>query len=536
MTTITCALCGADRDVPAVHRCMLSEQERSDREERTGTWDIVSLSRNARSITELIARAGGTPVIVGGTVRDVLFSYFHEDAPPVPKSLDRQFIDTLVKHPEGGVVPGGPMPQDVDVEVHNLPDAREMIRVLREAGFTVVEAGSRFPVYKASRDGEQFDISVVDEPFSDDDVLIDAFGRRDFTANAIGYDPFNGDFIDVYGGINDVHDLVLEATTGRFRDDPLRALRAVQFVSRYGFTLGRRLRNWGRTVQLSDIAQERLWPEWKKLAQGTHIAAALEAFYTLNIDRDYPELEAVYNVPQDPHWHPEGAVHVHLGLAGDVAAKECARDKVTGDQRVIVVLAALFHDLGKAGDGTQHIVEADGSTRIRSLGHDNLGADAARSLLHHIGAPRHIIDSIAAIIREHMVVHTSGEEAPTLPAARRLYRRLGGTMEMVDAWLRVCEADSQGRGPASKATTAYLWAGKMVGQPAASMYKPLLTGRDLIDLGLTPSPLFKRILGDALEAQDDGAFNNGNGARDWVRKHADDYGVTVAPDPFAEYR
>lgn len=532
--TITCALCGAERAVPTVHRCTLPEPARHAREEQTGTYDLVPLSRNADSLSYLISRAGGTPIIVGGTVRDALFSLFHDVAPVAPKSLDRQFTDTLITKPEGYVVPGGPIPQDVDVEVHNLPDAREMIRVLRDSGFTIVEAGSRFPVYKATRDGEHFDISVVDEQFSDDAVLIDAFGRRDFTVNAIGYDPLSGDFIDVYGGINDVHDLVLEATTGRFRDDPLRALRAVQFVSRYGFTLGPRLRNWGRTVQLSDVAQERLWPEWKKLAQGTHIAKALEAFYTLNIDRDYPELEAVYDVPQDPHWHPEGPVHVHLGLAGDVAAKECAHDRVTGDQRVIVVLAALFHDLGKAGEGTQHVVQEDGTTRIRSLGHDDLGSDAARSLLHHIGAPRHIIDAIAAIIREHMVVHTSGGEAPSLPAARRLYRRLGGTIEMVDAWLRVCEADSQGRGEASKVSPAHLWAGKMVAQPAASMYNPLLTGRDLIDLGLTPSPLFKRILDDALEAQDDGAFRNTNHAKSWLREHAADYGVTVKPDPLAD--
>jgi tRNA nucleotidyltransferase (CCA-adding enzyme) len=533
VTTITCALCGADRAVPAVHRCALSHEQGLARESQGLSWDLVNLSDNARSLNYLIGRAGGTPLVVGGTVRDALFTHFHGGAPHPPKSLDRQFTDTLITQPEGHVVPGGPVPQDVDIEVHNLPDARALVFILRNADFTVVEAGSHFPVYKATRDGEHFDISIIDAPFSDDAVLIDAFGRRDFTVNAIGYDPLSGDFIDIYGGINDVRDLVLEATTGRFRDDPLRALRAVQFVSRYGFTLGKRLRNWGRTVQLNDIAQERLWPEWKKLAQGTHIAAALEAFYTLNIDRDYPELEAVYNVQQDPHWHPEGPVHIHLGLAGDVAAKACSHDSITGDQRVIVVLGALFHDLGKAGDGTQFVQQDDGSTRIRSFDHDNLGVDAVRSLMHHIGAPRHITDAIAAITREHMVVHTSSGEAPSLPAARRLYRRLGGTIEMIDAWLRVCDADSRGRGPASKPSAAYLWAGKMVGQPAASMYKPLLTGRDLIDMGLSPSPLFSRILADALEAQDDGAFNNGNDARGWLREHADDYGVTVAPDPFA---
>ncbi|MGW8431238.1 HD domain-containing protein [Curtobacterium citreum] len=517
-----------------MHRCILPQEQGLARETQGLPWGLVTVSDNARSLNDLIANAGGTPLIVGGTVRDALITHFHGGVPRTPESLDRQLIDTIGVGADGAVVPAGPVAADVDIEVHNLPDARPLITVLRQSGFTVVEAGARFPVYKATRDGEHFDISIIDEPFSDAAVLIDAFGRRDFTVNAIGYDPLSGAFIDVYGGINDARDLVLEATTGRFRDDPLRALRAVQFVSRFGFTLGPRLRNWGRTVQLSDIAQERLWPEWKKLAQGTHIAAALDAFYTLNLDRDYPELEAVYDVPQDPHWHPEGRVHVHLGLAGEVAARQCAKNNITGDQRVIVVLGALFHDLGKAGDGTQLVRQDDGTTRVRSVGHDDLGADAVKSLLHHIGAPRHIIDAIAAVIREHMVVHSSDGAAPSLPAARRLYRRLGGTMEMVDAWLRVCDADSLGRGPASKPTTAYLWAAKMVAQPAATMYKPLLTGRDLIDMGLTPSPLFSRILDDALEAQDDGAFVNGNGARAWLRKHAADYGATVAADPFAD--
>ncbi len=539
MTTITCALCGADRDIPAVHRCRLTERQRDALEERTGSFDLVPLSRNADSMMTLISRAGGTPIVVGGTVRDALFGYFHETTPPAPKSLDRQLLDTFVKHPDGYNIPGGPIPQDVDVEVHNLPDGRVMVDLLRDAGFTIVEAGNRFPVYKASRDGEQFDIAVIDAPFSDDTVLIDAFAARDFTVNAIGYDPATGDFIDIYGGINDLRYLTLNPTTRRFGEDPLRVLRAVQFISRYGFSYGNQLKSVGRGAALSfgTVATERLWPEWKKLAQGTHVAAAWDAFFDLSLDHHFPEIAAIWDVPQDPQWHPEGPVRVHLGLAGDYAAKECARDNVTGDQRVIVVLAALFHDLGKAGEGTQHVPQEDGTVRIRSLGHDDLGADAARSLLTRIGAPRHIVDAVSTIVREHMSVHGIDGEKPSLPACRRLYRRLGATMEMVNAWARVCDADSQGRGPASSPSRANEWAIRMMGQPAASMTKPLLTGHDLISMGLEPTKLlslFGTILKDALGAQDDGLFDNTNDAKAWVREHAADYGITVTPGPLEE--
>ncbi|WIB65599.1 HD domain-containing protein [Curtobacterium sp. MCBD17_040] len=525
-TSIICALCGQQRDVPAVHRCFLPDDVRDDRP------DVLELSRHAESLTYLITLAGGTPVIVGGTVRDALIRHFHGSAPQPPKSLDRQFRDTLETAPEGFVRRGGPIAQDVDVEVHDLADVNAMVALLRDNDAVVVEAGGRFPVYKATFSGEHFDISVAQGAYSDDDGLTAAFSCRDVTVNAVSYDASTGEFIDVFGGINDIRDEVLRPTSDRFDEDPLRVLRAVQFVSRYGFTVHPELID--RAQRLSDrfdtIAVERLWPEWKKLTQGVHISAALNALHTLGWERHFPELAAIRNVPQDPHWHPEGPVHVHLGLAGDHAAAHCERDGITGDQRVIVVLAAMLHDLGKAGPGTQHLVQEDGSVRIKSHGHDEYGADAVRALLGRIGAPRHIIDAVAVIVREHMVANSAADRGPSAAAARRLYRRLGATVEMVDAWLRVCDADCQGRGAGSKRTSAYDWAGKMF-LAAASTHRPLLTGRHLIDAGLTPGPLFKQILADAVEAQDNGDFNTSISAQAWFREHAADYGITAKPDP-----
>lgn len=212
---------------------------------------------------------------------------------------------------------------------------------------------------------------------------------------------------------------------------------------------------------------------------------------------------------------------MHLGLAADAAAAACTADGVTGEDRTVVVLGALLHDLGKAGDGTRTVRGDDGTVRIRSLGHEVSGARAARDLLRRIGAPRTVTDRIGAVVREHMVVHSTDGAAPSVPAARRLLRRLGGSIATAECWARVCEADSQGRGPASSASTAGAWLAVVRAVAAADRVR-LVTGRDLIASGLTPGPRFREVLDAAAAAQDDGLFEDAEGARAWLSEQLGD--------------
>jgi tRNA nucleotidyltransferase (CCA-adding enzyme) len=254
----------------------------------------------------------------------------------------------------------------------------------------------------------------------------------------------------------------------------------------------------------------------RRLTEGDELSAALEVLHATDWERHLPELAAVRDVPQDPAWHPEGPVHVHAGLAADAAARACRAAGLTGDRRVVVVLAALLHDLGKAGDGTQRVVGEDGSVRIRSLGHEVLGATAATALLRRVGAPRAVVQEVAVLVREHMVAHSTTGAPPSVPAVRRLFRRLGGSLDTARAWALVCEADTQGRGPAASRSPAWAWLDVMTGDQVAGRRARLVTGGDLVEAGLEPGPRFRGLLAEAADAQDDGVFDDAASARRWL--------------------
>ncbi|WP_175472397.1 HD domain-containing protein [Curtobacterium sp. MCBA15_009] len=485
MTTTSCTRCGAARRTTGLHRC-------------PGPTDPARALGVGTAVDAVLVALGsvGRPFLVGGVVRDALL---RSAGRAVPEDDDH----------------------DVDVEVHGA-DTVSVVDALRAAGAVVVTTGRRFEVLRVVLDDVHVDVAVVPGT-GDDDALADAAARRDFTVDAVAWDPATNEYVDASGGIDDAARGVLRHTSERFGDDPLRVLRAVQLVARFDLAVHPSTVDLARSLAdaYPSIAPERVWPEIRKAAGGDHQSHALQVLHDTGWERHFPELAAVRDVPQDPRWHPEGPVHVHLGLAADAAAAACTADGVTGEDRTVVVLGALLHDLGKAGDGTQTVRGDDGTVRIRSLGHEVSGARAARDLLRRIGAPRTVTDRIGAVVREHMVVHSTDGAAPSVPAARRLLRRLGGSVAIAECWARVCEADSQGRGPASSASAAGAWLA-VVRADAAVRRVRLVTGRDLIASGLTPGPRFREVLDAAAAAQDDGLFEDAEGARAWLSEQLGD--------------
>ena len=480
--TTPCPRCGARRDT-TVHRCPAAA-------------DVLGLPPAALRVLEVLS-AVGRPVVVGGTVRDALLR-------------------------EAGLALPAATEPDVDVELHGAPGTDVVVDALRRAGAVVVTVGAQFTVCKVLLDATHLDVAVVpgaavDDPALDRAVAV-AARHRDLTVNAVAWDPARGVFLDAVHGIDDARDRVLRHVSDTFGDDPLRVLRVVRFVARYGSVVHPDTVRLARALsdRWDTIAHERLWPEVRRLTEGDHLSAALDVLHATDWERHLPELAAVRDVPQDPTWHPEGPVHVHSGLAADAAARACRASGVAGDRRVVVVLAALLHDLGKAGDGTQRVVDADGSVRIRSIGHEVTGAVAAAALLRRLGAPRSVVREVAVLVREHMVAHSTHGAPPSLPAARRLLRRLGGTVATAEAWALVCEADSQGRGPAASSSAAVAWLDVLRSDQVSGRRTSFVTGRDLVDAGLAPGPRFRTLLAEAAEAQDDGVFDDAASGRRWL--------------------
>ena len=230
----------------------------------------------------------------------------------------------------------------------------------------------------------------------------------------------------------------------------------------------------------------------------------------------YPELVALDGLEQDPYWHPEGYVLTHAGLAAEVAAELADEAGLEGDNRYVVVAAAMLHDLGKATT-TRRQVGRDGVEHVISPGHAEAGTGPTESFLVSVGCPEHLRRRIVPLVAEHMAATMS--EGPTERAVRRLARRLAPAT--VEEWALVVKADRLGRGSlVSRAEEVDGWLGiaKDIGADKAPVRR-ILTGDHLIAAGWEPGPRFRVVLDAAEKAQDDGEFSDEAAAVAWFGRN-----------------
>lgn len=468
--------------------------------------DLIDLTPETVQVLEACQRAGGRPLIVGGSVRDALFS--------------RRSGQSVVS-------------KDIDIEVHELSHQEQLIDELKTAG-PVNEQGVSFGVLSVKVNGQDFDISLPrrdskqGEGHRGFEVEVDAnltmeeaFARRDFTINAIGWDPATGELIDPYGGTDDIENKVLRHTSEAFREDPLRVLRAVQLAGRLDLDMAEETAQLCQSMKgsFSELPKERVWGEFSKLAsKSVTPSKSLDVLHQTGWEDHFPSLAAVRDVPQDPEWHPEGPVHVHLGLSADSAAAMAERDQLDDEERTVVVLAAMLHDLGKA---THTQIGKTG--RITSHGHAEAGVEPARDFLERIGTPRSVKDKVLPIIDEHMC-HSSVQGEPTETAVRRLTRRLLGTNNRgpsIETWARVVDADVTGRGAGNKEPFGEQWVAMSVRLGDGQTRPPaaLLRGEHLMATGMKPGPDFAKIIDASVLAQDEGVFDDEAGAKRWLDQH-----------------
>jgi tRNA nucleotidyltransferase (CCA-adding enzyme) len=456
---------------------------------------LVQLSDAAGAVLETIRSAGGRPYLVGGCVRDALLAPGHR-------------------------------PKDVDIEVFGLELDRVVFALTRVG--RVDEVGRSFAVLKVRREGQDFDVAVPQTrrgtdpgaaPAVDNRILPEvAARRRDYTINALMFDPTTEVVLDFVDGLADLRAGALRHSGPAFVEDPLRVLRGAQFAARFGLRLAPETAEVCRRLALAyaDLPAERIWGEWRKIAeQGRYISAALAVLAESGWLAHFPQLARLAGVPQDPRWHPEGDVLTHSGLAADAAAALADEAGLTGDDRTVVVLCALLHDVGKA-EHTQ--VRADG--RITSYGHAEGGVAPLEELLASIGAPSTVISRIVPVVREHMTA-TSAGGTPSSAAVRRLARRLAPAT--MTEWSLVCGADHAGRGSGSgpNPTTSWLTVAEAAGVDRRPS-KLLLRGDDVIALGHAPGPQYRPVMEAALAAQDEGLFTDHAGAVVWLARIAAD--------------
>ena len=368
-------------------------------------------------------RAVGRPRLVGGGVRDWLLG------------LD---------------------PKDFDIEVAGA-DFESLVRVLAPFGNADL-VGRSFGVVKLRLAGEEYDFSLPRREsktgsghrgfaVAPDPTLSDAeaAARRDFTINAIAYDPLTGTIIDPHGGRADLQAKILRHTSVAFVEDPLRVLRGMQLAARFDLALAPETAALCRSIAgtFPELPVERIWGEWDKWAVKSAVpsrgVAVLEETGWL---AHFPEIAAMAGVPQEPEWHPEGDVLTHVKYCLDALARLPEWRQSDPVRRCALMMAVLAHDFGKPSTTVR--VDRHGTLRWMSPGHEEAGGPVAETFLRRIGAPLELIDRVRPLVLHHLA-HQHGQVEFTDSAVRRLARKLAPAT--IDELCVVLWADHLGRPP-----------------------------------------------------------------------------------------
>ncbi len=432
----------------------------------------------ARAIAQDVRRAGGRALIVGGWVRDRL-----RHAPS--KDVDLEVFGIAQADLPGLLTPHG----RVEAVGHSFP----VYKVIGPAGDIDVALPRRES--KSGRGHKAFDVHG-DPSMS----IADAARRRDFTVNAIAWDPLTDVYEDPFNGRRDLDQRLLRVVDpATFGDDSLRVLRAIQFAARLEFALDDEATAICRTIPLDDLPAERVWGEVEKLLlQAQRPSIGLDLALLLGVvDRVLPELRPLVGCPQEPEWHPEGDVWIHTLMVMDEA--RAVIDDLGRPEQIIVMLGALCHDLGKPA--TTALIDG----RIRSLDHEEAGVAPTISLLDRLNI--HSIagvdarQQIVGIVAQHLkpgMFHKAGNVGDG--AFRRLAQKVN--MELL---ARVARADCRGRTGSfdCSAMDWFIERARALGvehQPPP----PIVLGRHLLALGLKPGPRVGEVLKLVYERQLDG--------------------------------
>ncbi len=333
----------------------------------------------------------------------------------------------------------------------------------------------------------------------------EAARRRDFTVNAISWDPLTGEYVDPVGGRADLERRVLRAVDRRtFADDSLRVLRALQLAARYELTPDEETKDLCRSIPLDDLPAERVWGEIEKLLlKAERPSIGFELARELGVTaRLLPEVHALIGVAQEPEWHPEGDCWVHTLLVIDEArARNADLDR---PRLAAVMLGAVCHDLGKPL--TTAVIDG----RIRSLGHEEAGVEPSTRLLDRLNVQSldgfDVRWQVLGMVAHHLkpgafykVREEIGDGA---------FRRLAQKVDL-ELLARMARADCNGRGGGfdCSAMDWFVEKARSLGVEHRPP-EPIVKGRHLLEMGLEPGPRIGEILKAVYEQQLDGRVTN----------------------------
>ncbi len=417
----------------------------------------------------------------------------------------------------------GILPKDWDVEAFGL-EPEVLWQLLSRLGY-VEQVGRLFGVTKLWLDGLEIDVAlprteqktaaghrgftVNADPFISPERAV---LRRDFTVNAMMFDPLEETMLDYHNGLDDLKQGVLRHVSTAFMEDPLRPLRAMQFAARFKMVLAEETSVLcrGLLAEAKSLPDSRIWHEWLKWSQSDYPSYGLRALRDMGWLKLYPELEALIGCKQDGRWHPEGDVWTHTCLVSDEAARLKRERKLNSKDQQVLMFAALCHDLGKPV-----VTYVNDNGLVLAPKHAQAGLNPCLSFLQGIGAPAWLQKRVLLLVAEQGA-HFSGEA--TADNVAWLAHRLD--VVSINLWEVLTEADASGCSPMPPTRPALQWLEQARSLGAESCrLKPIVTGKLLIKWGFESSKHMGSLLKQTYAAQLNGLFNDEKAAYSWVKKY-----------------
>jgi poly(A) polymerase len=435
---------------------------------------MKDLRETATDVVRQLQSAGFTAFWVGGCVRDFVL---------------------------------GRTPQDYDIVTNAVPEQVEKLFP------HTTPIGKKFGVVVVREEEHPFQVATfrAEADYKDGrrpsevtfgDAQADAL-RRDFTVNGLFYDPIREQLHDWVAGKPDLEAKLIRtigSPAERFGEDHLRLLRAVRLAAQLGFEIEEGTFEAIRSSapKIRGISAERIREELCRLFQPPFAARGLDLLHQSGLlEQVLPEIEATIACEQSPEFHPEGNVFRHLMLM---------LDQMPPDASPSLPWAILFHDVAKPAT-----VSTDPITgSIHFYGHEKVGADMAREILERLKFPRKQIDEIVQAVRFHMqfkdalVMRKATLRRllmrPTFPLELELHRLdcLGSHRRLDIYDFLVAQEKELHRQP--------------------EIVPPLLTGNDLIAMGVRPGPGMGALLEELREKQLEDDLKTETEAREWVKQ------------------
>jgi poly(A) polymerase len=438
--------------------------------------------------------------------------------PPQPAALCRDTATAIVRRLQGagfsafwvgGCVRDfllGREPGDYDIATSALP--RQVEALFKRT----IPVGRKFGVIVIREGGHEFQVATfrAEADYEDGrrpgkvtfgDAMADA-RRRDFTVNGLFYDPVSRQSHDWVGGEADLRARVIRtigSPAERFGEDHLRLLRAVRFAAQLDFSIedATAAALQANAPKIKVISAERIREELVKLFAPPHASRGLELLRQSGLlEQVLPEIAATAACEQSPEFHPEGNVFNHLCLM---------LRHLPPNPDPALAWAALLHDVAKPLTAA-----ADpGTGAIHFYGHEKIGAEMAEGILGRLRFPRRLIEQVVKAVRCHMQFKDALQMRkatlrrlllrPTFPLELELHRLdcLGshGQLDVYD----------------------YLAAQARELEKQPQIRPPLLTGHDLIALGMKPGPALGVLLAEIREKQLQDELTTKAEARKWAK-------------------